>query len=384
MHVYVHIPFCAQACYYCDFHFSTQLAGRAALVEALTQEVALQRNFLPKRPLETIYFGGGTPSLLTEAELARLLDSIHAHFAVIPEAEITLEANPDDLTTEKLAQFRSLGVNRLSIGIQSFNEGHLRHLHRLHNAAEGEASVKRAQDAGFENLSIDLIYAIVPSHGAPPGSTAENHDIWQRDLQKASALTVPHISAYCLTIEPQTVFGSWLKKAKIQPIDDAFAARQFELLTEHLTAQGYEHYEISNFAQPGRYSRHNTSYWRQEPYLGLGPSAHSFDGNTTRQANVSHNTRYVEAIGRGEIPAEMEHLSEPDRVNEYLLTSLRTQWGCELEKLRAISEQGFTLVQSLLPPLFEKNWLMNDGGFLRLTSAGKLFADRVASELFWV
>ncbi len=374
MHVYVHIPFCAQACYYCDFHFSTQLAGRAALVAALTQEVALQRDFLPKRPLETIYFGGGTPSLLTEAELARLLDSIHAHFTVSPDAEITLEANPDDLTTEKLRQFRSLGINRLSIGIQSFDEGHLRHLHRLHNAAEGEASVRRAQEAGFENLSIDLIYAI-PS---------DNHAIWETDLQKASALAVPHISAYCLTIEPQTVFGSWLKKAKIQPIDDAFAARQFELLTEHLTAQGYEHYEISNFAQPGRYSRHNTSYWRQEPYLGLGPSAHSFDGYTTRQANVSHNARYVEAIGRGEIPAATEHLSEPDRVNEYLLTSLRTQWGCNLKKLKSISEQGSALVQSLLPPLFEAGWLVNEDGFLRLTPAGKLFADRVASELFWV
>jgi len=398
MHVYVHIPFCAQACHYCDFHFSTQLAGRATLVEALRREVAMQRDFLPKKPLDTIYFGGGTPSLLTEAELARLLDSIHTHFKVSSNAEITLEANPDDLTTEKLAQFRSLGVNRLSIGIQSFDEGHLHHLHRLHNAAEGEASVKRAQDAGFENLSIDLIYAIQchterngPSHGGPSHggpsygrSAAPDHAIWENDLQKANALGVPHISAYCLTIEPQTVFGSWLKKAQIQPVDDAFAARQFELLTEHLTAQGYEHYEISNFAQPGRYSRHNTSYWRQEPYLGLGPSAHSFDGNATRQANVSHNARYVEAIGRGEVPAETEHLSEPDRVNEYLLTSLRTQWGCELEKLKAISEKGHSLIHPLTHSLLEKGWLTNEAGFLQLTPAGKLFADRVASELFWV
>lgn len=384
MHVYVHIPFCAQACHYCDFHFSTQLAGRAALVDALTQEVALQRNFLPKIPLDTIYFGGGTPSLLTESELARLLDSIHAHFTVSPNAEITLEANPDDLTAEKLAQFHLLGVNRLSIGIQSFDEGHLRHLHRLHNAAEGEASVQRAQDAGFENLSIDLIYAIGPSHVGPSHGPANSHAIWENDLQKASALAVPHISAYCLTIEPQTVFGSWLKKRKIQPIDDAFAARQFELLTEHLTAHGYEHYEISNFAQPGRYSRHNTSYWRQEPYLGLGPSAHSFDGATTRQANVSHNARYVEGIRRGEIPAETEHLSESDRVNEYLLTGLRTQWGCELKKLKAISEEGSSLIHALTPSLIEKGWLVSQAGFLRLTPAGKLFADRVASELFWV
>lgn len=374
MHLYLHIPFCAQACHYCDFHFSTRLAGREAMVAALARELVLQKNYLPSSPLETVYFGGGTPSLLTERELNALFEAIHRNFSVGKGAEITLEANPDDLSAEKLRALRRLGVNRLSIGIQSFDAGHLRHLHRLHSAADGEASVRRAQDAGFENLTIDLIYAI----------PAPNHRIWETDLAKATALGVPHLSAYCLTIEPQTVFGNWLKRKKMQPIDDAFAAGQFELLTSHLLARGYEHYEISNFAQPGRYSRHNTSYWRQEPYLGVGPSAHSFDGASRRQFNVSNNARYVDAIGRGEIPAEVEVLSEKDRVNEYLLTGLRTQWGCDLAKLNAISEAGRAEVLALVPPFVERGWLRLEANRLVLTPAGKLFADRVASELFWM
>lgn len=375
MHLYLHIPFCRQACHYCDFHFSTQLDGRNALVDALARELILQQAYLSRQPLQTIYFGGGTPSLLTEAELARLMDTIHRCFSVQPNAEITLEANPDDLTNEKLAQINALGINRLSIGIQSFDEANLRYLNRIHTATEGENCVRQAQEAGIENISIDLIYAIGP---------APDHRIWERDLEKAIALNVPHLSAYCLTIEPQTVFGNWLKRRKIQPIDDEFAAGQFERLTRHLAGAGYEHYEISNFAQPGRYSRHNTSYWRQEPYLGVGPSAHSFDGATTRQANVSNNARYVATLGRGEIPAETEHLSERDRVNEYLLTSLRTQWGCDLVKLKTISEEGHSRIRSFTPPLLEKGWLNDEAGTLRLTPAGKLFADRVASELFWV
>lgn len=379
MHLYLHVPFCAQACHYCDFHFSTRLAGREAMVAALKQELELQKKYLPPAPLETVYFGGGTPSLLTEPEFHALFEAIHRDFSVKPDAEITLEANPDDLTPEKLQVLRRAGVNRLSIGIQSFDEGHLRHLHRLHSAKDGETSVRRAQDTGFENLSIDLIYAIGPSH-----SLAPDHQIWETDLAKATALGVPHLSAYCLTIEPQTVFGNWLKRKKLQPIDEAFAAQQFELLTSHLLAHGYEHYEISNFAKPGQYSRHNTSYWRQEPYLGIGPSAHSFDGVSTRQFNVANNARYVEAIGRGEIPAEVEVLSEKDRVNEYLLTGLRTQWGCELGKLGEISEGGRSEVLALVPPFVERGWLRLDENRLRLTEAGKLFADRVAAELFWV
>ncbi|MCY7350825.1 MAG: radical SAM family heme chaperone HemW [Cytophagaceae bacterium] len=375
MHLYLHIPFCRQACHYCDFHFSTQLDGRKALVDALSQELVLQQAYLSRQPLETIYLGGGTPSLLTEAELAQLMETVYRHFPVQANAEVTLEANPDDLTNEKLIQFKTLGVNRLSIGIQSFDEANLRHLHRIHTATEGESSVRRAQDVGIENISIDLIYAI---------GSAPDHRIWEHDLAKAISLGVPHISAYCLTIEPQTVFGNWLKRKKIQPIDDEFAAQQFELLTQHLSGAGYEQYEISNFAQAGRYSRHNTSYWQQEPYLGIGPSAHSFDGLTTRQYNVSNNARYVAAIERGEIPCETEHLTERNRVNEYLLISLRTQWGCNLSKLKAISQEGHALIHSFTPSLIESGWLFRDGDTLRLTTPGKLFADRVAAELFWV
>jgi oxygen-independent coproporphyrinogen-3 oxidase len=374
MHLYLHIPFCAQACHYCDFHFSTRLSGREAMVMALKRELELQKNYLPPTPLDTVYFGGGTPSLLSESELQILFEAIHRNFSVAKNAEITLEANPDDLTTEKLHVVRRLGINRLSIGIQSFNENHLRHLHRLHSAAEGEASIRRAQDMGIENLSIDLIYAI----------PAESHGVWEADFAKTIALGVPHLSAYCLTIEPQTVFGNWLKRKKLRPIDEAFAAQQFEMLTSQLMSHGYEHYEISNFAKPGQYSRHNTSYWRQEPYLGVGPSAHSFDGATSRQFNIANNARYVESVGRNEIPAEVETLSEKDRINEYLLTGLRTQWGCDWGKLKAISATGLAEVLALVPPLVERGWLRREENLLRLTSAGKLFADRVAAELFWV
>ncbi|MFT4033342.1 MAG: radical SAM family heme chaperone HemW [Siphonobacter sp.] len=374
MHLYLHIPFCRQACYYCDFHFSTSLNNRSDMTMAICQEIKLQRSFLPQNKLETIYFGGGTPSLLEEEELRRIFDTIHTYFQVLPNAEITLEANPDDLTPAKLRMLRQLGVNRLSIGIQSFNANHLNYLHRIHTAEEAQVSVKAAQDAGFENLTIDLIYAI-------PAST---HDIWQQDLEQALTLGVPHISAYCLTIEPQTVFGKWLKNRKIVPIDDAFAAEQFRMLIDQLGKKGYEQYEISNFALPGRHSQHNSSYWKQHPYLGVGPSAHSYDGQFLRQFNISNNTRYVQMILAGTIPAEIEALSEQDRLNEYILTSLRTKWGSDLDKIAALSTEGNRFIQSIIPSLIANNWLHIQGSTLYLTGSGKFFADRVAEELFWL
>jgi len=371
MHLYLHIPFCKQACHYCDFHFSTNLNQKSTLVDALCREIELQKEYLPTPHLETIYLGGGTPSLLTETELASIFATIDRQYTVSPQAEITLEANPDDLTAERLQWLRKY-VNRLSIGIQSFHEPHLRLMNRAHSATEAEACVRLAQDAGFNNLTIDLIY----------GVPAPDHAIWQSDLEKAIALGVPHISSYCLTIEPGTAFGNWQKKGRLVPVDDAFAADEFTMLVQTLGASGYEQYEISNFAKPGWEARHNSSYWKRRPYLGIGPSAHSFNGHS-RQYNIANNTRYVQAIQQGKLPFTLEELTSADQVNDYLLTSLRTKWGCSLMELDALAGWDFALLRRKeLRQLQNQNWLRSDEGVLRLTEAGKLFADRVAADLF--
>jgi oxygen-independent coproporphyrinogen-3 oxidase len=372
MHLYVHIPFCRQACHYCDFHFSTNTSGKQAMTEAIVAEIELQKNYLPDPFVETIYFGGGTPSLLTESQLNTILNAVYKNFSVAPDAEITLEANPDDINKEKTEQFKNAGINRLSIGIQSFHEPHLQFLNRVHTAAEAGDCVKTAQDSGITNISIDLIYAI----------PAADHTILLEDIQKASELDVAHISAYCLTIEPQTIFGNWLKKNRIKPIDEEFAAMQFEILIRSLAENGYEQYEISNFARNQHYSRHNSSYWKQRPYLGVGPSAHSYNG-TGRQYNVSNNAKYLEAISKGIIPATTEILTSADQTNEYILTGLRTKWGVEVEKLELLSQGVFTNQNSKrLENMMTKGWIKNDGDSIFLTEPGKLFADRIASDLF--
>lgn len=377
MHLYIHIPFCKQACHYCDFHFSTSLKQKTALVEALCREIELQQDYLPNCHLETIYLGGGTPSLLTEAELNRIFATIHRFYTVAPDAEITLEANPDDLVgpaSDPMQHLRILRqyVNRLSIGIQSFHEPNLRMMNRAHSATEAETCVRLAKETGFDNLTIDLIYGI----------PAENHQLWQTDLEKAMAFDVPHISAYCLTIEPGTVFGNWLKKGRIRAADDEFAAEQFAMLVQTLTANGYEQYEISNFARPGREAKHNSSYWKQRPYLGIGPSAHSFNGRS-RQFNIANNAHYIRAITHGDIPGTVEELSRANRVNEYLLTGLRTKWGCSVPELTTLAGTDFErLQQTELEKLYKAGWLVLENRTLTLTETGKLFADRVASELF--
>jgi oxygen-independent coproporphyrinogen-3 oxidase len=372
LHLYLHIPFCRQACHYCDFHFSTNTHNKRAIVEAISKEIAMRSNYLPPGDLQTIYFGGGTPSMLDEAELNLLLATIRSTFNVILDAEITLEANPDDLNKEKLEQFNRAGINRLSIGIQSFHEPHLRFLNRIHSASEAESCVKMAQDAGIHNISIDLIYAI----------PFPDHSILENDISKAFGLGVSNISAYCLTIEPQTAFGSWLKKKKIKPVDEEFAARQFEILTSSLAKNGYEQYEISNFARNEQYSKHNSSYWKQRPYLGVGPSAHSYDG-TSREYNISSNAKYLMSITAGDIPSTYEVLSTADRTNEYLLTGLRTKWGVKQQELVRLSDGKFRLESNAeLEKFLGRGWLKTDGDTIVLTEAGKLFADRIASDLF--
>ncbi|MCF2447464.1 radical SAM family heme chaperone HemW [Dyadobacter sp. CY345] len=372
MHLYIHIPFCRQACHYCDFHFSTNTKNKRAIVEAIAKEIVLRKDYLDSNNIETIYFGGGTPSLLDTSELDLLLNTIYSNFTVNPTAEITLEANPDDLDPQKLVQLKNAGINRLSIGIQSFHEPHLKFLNRVHDAYEAGSCVKIAQDAGINNISIDLIYAI----------PAPDHSILNLDMQKAFDLDVSHISAYCLTIEPQTAFGSWLKKKKIKPIDEEFAAQQFEILIAGLSEKGYEQYEISNFARNAQYSNHNSAYWKQRPYLGVGPSAHSYN-RVSREYNISNNAQYLSAIQQNTIPSTIEILSAADQTNEYLLTGLRTKWGCELSTLEQLSGYQFQeRNRAEISEMAQKGWLYTDNGTILLTRAGKLFADRLASELF--
>lgn len=370
--LYIHIPFCSQACHYCDFHFSTNLRTRSEIVGAIRKELEIQQGYLKGESLATIYFGGGTPSLLDVSELKAIFNSIHQYFTVEPNAEVTLEANPDDLTLQRLEALRHLGVNRLSIGIQSFNDDVLKFLNRSHNAGSASQCVLDARKTGFDNISIDLIYAI---------PVQDNH-MWIDNIRKAIDLQPNHISSYSLTIEEKTVFGNWAAKGKLTAVNEDIAADQFETLINILEKGEFEHYEVSNFAKPGFQSQHNSNYWRQQKYLGVGPSAHSYDGES-RQFNVSNNMVYRNVIATGKIPFEREVLAVEDRINEYLLTGLRTNWGCDIERIKAeflydlLSDQ-----KSYIKSLSDKNLVAFDGTVLKLTKAGKLLADKIASDLF--
>ncbi len=408
--IYIHIPFCKQACHYCDFHFSTNLKQKQAFLYALDKEIELQKDFFKEavfpsslsvspptiKPLKTIYFGGGTPSILEISELKAILEKVKSTFEVDKDAEITLEANPDDLTSlEFLKSLKEIGFNRLSIGIQSFEESFLKFMNRAHNAEEAKNCVKLAQKAGFENISVDLIYGIQLPKKEIEFNAFENnfekqsddlksnpHYFWRKDLEFALSLSVPHISAYCLTIEPKTPFGNSLKKGKLKPIDEEFAAQQFEILTETLKENGYIHYEISNFAKPNQFSKHNTAYWKDEPYLGLGASAHSYDGKN-RFMNAANNRKYTESLNKNSLPQIIDELSENDRINEYFLTSLRTIWGIDLNHL--IKKYNYNLLENqskTVSKLVENQMVELKNDTVTLTEKGKLFADGIASDLF--
>jgi oxygen-independent coproporphyrinogen III oxidase len=370
--LYLHIPFCKQACYYCDFHFSTNQSQKSELVGQIAHELYLQRDYLKGEPIETIYFGGGTPSLLTAKELDTLFTTIHKYYPVPGNPEITLEANPDDLTKEKLNEIRSVGINRLSVGIQSFDESILRFLNRAHTAQEALLCLDAAQEAGISNLSIDLIYSI-------PG---QDDELLRKNLATAINLKPSHISAYSLTLEEKTVFGRWVSHGKLSAMEENHSASQFELVMDTLTQNGYHHYEISNFCLPGYESKHNTSYWQQKKYLGAGPSAHSFDGDS-RQFNISNNPLYSKALREDRIPFEREVLTHENKINEYLFTSLRTDRGCSLSYLS--SQFKYDLIKKnepYLDQLVKEKLIEISHDRLILTRTGKLVADRIASDLF--
>ncbi|MBS1527348.1 MAG: radical SAM family heme chaperone HemW [Bacteroidetes bacterium] len=370
--IYIHIPFCKQACYYCDFHFSTSLAYKPQLFDALMKELALQKDYLSGETIETIYFGGGTPSLLSSEEINSIIDAITSIHSVASGAEITLEANPDDLTPEKIKSLRQKPVNRFSIGIQSFFDDDLAWMNRAHRSGEADSSVKRAQDAGFENITADLIYGY-------PLLTGQK---WKTNLEKIFALEIPHVSAYSMTVEPRTALASFIKQKKQPPMNEEQSAEQFLYLADAMQRQGFEHYEISNFCKPGHYSRHNTNYWKGIKYLGIGPSAHSYDGET-RQWNIANNAKYISSINDKKIPAEKEILTEADRLNEYIMTSLRTMWGLDLDKLNSIAAGASEPLLRSAASFSERAWLRQEENKIYLTQTGKLYADHIALELFF-
>ena len=372
--IYLHIPFCKQACHYCDFHFSTSLKAKPAFLEALFREIELQARYLEGAEIQTVYFGGGTPSLLTAAELERIFTHLHQHHRIAPNAEITLEANPDDLTPERLQELAASPINRLSIGIQSFREADLQWMNRAHTATEAAQCVQQAQAAGFSNITIDLIY------GIPKLSMEE----WEANIDQALALNVQHISAYCLTVEPGTALGHFVEKGQQAPVDQEAASEHFELLVQKLTDAGFVHYEISNFGREGHFSRHNSSYWLGKHYLGLGPSAHSFNGYS-RQWNMANNARYIKALDEGELPAEVEALDTATRYNEYILTSLRTIWGTIVDQITATFGSDYRAhFEREASDYFASGALLQNGNTVSLSTSGKLLADKIASDLMWV
>ncbi|MCV6628904.1 MAG: radical SAM family heme chaperone HemW [Flavobacteriaceae bacterium] len=372
--IYFHIPFCKQACHYCDFHFSTSLKNKEKLLRAMQIELQRRREELPKAPLQSIYFGGGTPSLLSAEEIEILLAECASYFNFSPQIEITLEANPDDLHPQKIEQLSQTGINRLSIGVQSFFEEDLQFMNRAHHAQEALDSIELAKQY-FDNLTVDLIYGI---------PTAD-HKRWEQNLQHLIGLELPHISAYALTVEEKTVLAHWIRKKKIAPLDEKKASDQFHFMVDFLTQRGYEQYELSNFGKEGYYSVNNTAYWEAKPYLGIGPSAHSFDGNT-RSWNIANNSKYCHSILEiNQMPITTELLSENDKYNEYIMTALRTKKGIGILDVtqrfgtffeKYLKQQAITYIK--------KGWLEANDGRLYCTQEGKFFSDGIASDLFYV
>lgn len=372
--IYLHIPFCHKACHYCNFHFSTSLQRKPELVHALLQEIGQRRDYLQGKPIRSVYFGGGTPSLLSDAELRSLMDGLHRHFTILPEAEITLEANPEDITTAAVHHWISAGINRLSIGIQSFSDPLLQWMNRNHSGQDAETCILKAQDAGIHNLSADLIYGI-------PGLTDGQ---WEEDSWRLVELEVPHISAYALTVEPKTALAHQISTGKVSQTDDAQGARQFHLLRGWLQQSGYAHYEISNYARDGRMAVHNTGYWLGQEYLGLGPSAHSFNGHS-RQWNIANNARYIALVEQGGGYTEREELDPYTRMNERIMTSLRTMWGLDLDQFGAAFGEAY--LHQLLKEaesLIAGGQVEVRGSRMHVLAAYMFTADSVISQLFFV
>ncbi|WP_378184194.1 radical SAM family heme chaperone HemW [Aquimarina sp. SS2-1] len=370
--IYIHIPFCKQACHYCDFHFSTSTKKRDQMVFALCNEIKLRRSEIDDyQVIETIYFGGGTPSIFSVSALKFIIDTIYENYLVSDDVEITVEANPDDLTEAYIKSLAATEVNRLSIGIQSFFEEDLKLMNRAHNAQEALDCLSIATRE-FDNISIDLIYGI-------PGMSSER---WKENLQIALDTKVPHISSYALTVEPNTALSSFIEKGIISPVEDELAQEHFDILVETMEHAGFEYYEFSNFGKPGYFSKNNTAYWQGKHYLGIGPSAHSYNGKE-RSWNINNNIKYIKALQENKLPREIETLTTTDKYNEYVMTGLRTIWGVSLQKIE--DNFGLTYKEYLLKQAqkhLDEHLLFLDGDILAVTKKGKFLSDGIASDLF--
>jgi oxygen-independent coproporphyrinogen-3 oxidase len=369
--IYIHIPFCKKACHYCNFHFSTSLKLKNDFLQALLNEMDLRVSYLNGESVSTIYFGGGTPSLLSQQETKTILDKIRQVFNVLPNAEITLEANPDDISEEKLVAWKNAGVNRLSIGVQSFFEEDLQWMNRAHTAAQSISNLQLAKNH-FENITIDLIY----------GMQTLSDERWKQNVEHAIQLHIPHLSCYALTVEPKTALHTLINQHKLPDIDTNDQARQFLLLMEWMTSAGYDHYEISNFALPGKRSQHNSSYWQGANYLGLGPSAHSYNGSS-RQWNIANNALYIQFLQNNQLNFEKEELTQTQQLNEYIMTSLRTSEGLDTDYIsKQFSKEEAFRIQQSSDNLIKQELLQKKESNLILTRQGKLFADGIAAGLF--
>jgi len=369
--IYIHIPFCKQACHYCDFHFSTSLKKKDEMVLALAKEIEMRKSEFQDEIVETIYFGGGTPSILQIADLRFLIDEVYRNYKVVEKPEITVEANPDDLTENRIIELSKNKVNRLSIGIQSFFEDDLKLMNRAHNVEEAKKCLEIATHY-FDNISIDLIY------GVPEMSNEK----WLQNIETALSFGVPHISSYALTVEPKTALHSFIQKGIILQPDDEVAQEHFQILVDKLSEIGFLHYELSNFGKENYFSKNNSSYWLGKKYIGIGPSAHSYDGKN-RGWNVSNNSLYIKSIQENKLPIEIETLTKTDRYNEYIMTGLRTIWGVSLERIE--QEFGKTYLDYLnqqASKFIEDHLLFVDDNILRTTKKGKFLSDGIASDLF--
>ena len=369
--IYIHIPFCKQACFYCDFHFSTSLKKKEDMILSLIKEIELRKNEVQNTVLETIYFGGGTPSVLSVDEIQLLIDTIYKNHTVVENPEITLEANPDDLSQEKIIELSKSPINRLSIGVQSFFEKDLKLMNRAHNSKEAKECLALAKQY-FDNISVDLIY------GIPDCSNQE----WEENIQTALSFGIPHISSYALTVEPKTALASFIKKGIIKNVDDEKAQEQFHILISILEKENFVHYETSNFGKKGFLSRNNTAYWLGKPYLGIGPSAHSFNGKQ-RSWNVRSNAKYIKSIQDNVLPIERETLTKTDGYNEYIMTGLRTVWGVSFAKISTnFGEKYLNYLKKQSEKYIQQELLYLENGILKTTPKGKFLSDGIASDLF--
>jgi oxygen-independent coproporphyrinogen III oxidase len=369
--IYIHIPFCKQACHYCDFHFSTSMKKKDEMVLALVKEIQMRKTEFENETIETIYFGGGTPSRLSIADLRLLLDSIYKNYKVAENPEITLEANPDDLSEEYLIELSKIGINRLSIGIQSFFEDDLAMMNRAHNATEAKKCLEIATQY-FDNISLDLIYGI-------PGMSNEK---WKQNIETALSFGIPHISSYALTVEPKTALNKLIQTGKIAKPSDDLAQEHFSILVETLENNGFIHYELSNFGKENYFSKNNSAYWLGKKYLGIGPSAHSYDG-ISRSWNVSNNAIYLKSIAENKLPNQIEILSKTDRYNEYIMTGLRTIWGVSLDRiLDEFGSEYLDYLHKQAQKFINDDLLFVENKILIPTPKGKFLTDGIASDLF--